>query len=553
MRGAEVLVQRLQAAGVSHVSVLCGNGLGPFLSAAKRAGLRLADVRNEQAASYMADAYARLTGRVGVCAVSSGIAHANAIAGLLNARFDGAPVLLLTGACDSRNLGRGAFQDVDQVEMVRSVCRHVELVTRPERISPALDEAVAAATTGRPAPVHLTVSMDALVGDVDEAAEGPPVPSGEVRHHASGDADLVREAVRMIAAAERPIIVAGTGVFYARGGVALQRFAELTGAPIVTPIWDRGVVAAPSDFFLGVVGAMSGEPGLLESADLILLAGAQVDYRVRYMDRPPLRDDLRTIRVDVSPEALRQGIEADIGILGGPGTVFEQLAEAWQSGGEGQKADWLNQARECHTRFYERWARPPDMDQRPMIGAHVVHSLRAALTDETVFLVDGGNIGQWAHMVLCADRYPSNWLTCGASGVVGWGFPGACAARLAFPDRPVLLLSGDGAAAFGIAELESASRQRLPFVAVVADDRAWGIVVSGEKATQGFTTVSELGNVDYVNVAKGFGAYAVRAESPSEIVAEVQEGFRRQDKPTVVHVPIAVRAPTDRTRSLATT
>ena len=116
-----------------------------------------------------------------------------------------------------------------------------------------------------------------------------------------------------------------------------------------------------------------------------------------------------------------------------------------------------------------------------------------------------------------------------------------------------MLLSGDGAACFGIAELESASRQHIPFVAVIADDSAWGIVASGEMGSQGFTTVSELGDVDYVGVARGFGAYAVRAESPDEIVAAVQEGFRRQDRPTVVHVPIAVRGPADESSSPATT
>jgi len=184
-----------------------------------------------------------------------------------------------------------------------------------------------------------------------------------------------------------------------------------------------------------------------------------------------------------------------------------------------------------------------------MTGVHIVEALRAVLTEDPVFLIDGGNIGQWAHMALCCDRYPAGWLTCGASGVVGWGVPGAMAARLAFPDRPVLLLSGDGAIGFGIVELASASCQEVPFVAVVADDQAWGIVASGQRRSYGFTVASELGSaevrrVDYAQVAEGFGAQAMRVERPEEIAQAVRDGFE-SGRPTLIHVPIARGGPAD--------
>jgi acetolactate synthase-1/2/3 large subunit len=166
------------------------------------------------------------------------------------------------------------------------------------------------------------------------------------------------------------------------------------------------------------------------------------------------------------------------------------------------------------------------------------------MTDETIFLVDGGNIGHWAHMMLCRDRYPSHWLTCGASGVVGWGVPGAMAARLAYPDRPVLLLSGDGAIGFGIAELSSAVSQSLPFVVVVADDQAWGIVASGQMRYQGCTIASQLGPVDYVQVAQGLGARGVRVTDPQDLPEAVRQGHD-SCQPTLIHVPIGPGGPTD--------
>lgn len=545
MRGADLLVRELQARGVPFVPVLCGNGLNPFLVAAAQAGLRLVDMRNEQAASYLADAYARLTGRVGVCAVSSGVAHVNAFAGLLNAYYDGAPVLLITGASPSAYLGRGAFQDLDQVALAQPLCKRAELVTCPSRLPQAVHEAFAAATTGRPGPVHLTIPVDVLEAEVDEAeVKSPFSRRGEVSHQAAGESHLVCEAAKMLAEAQHPLLVAGSGLFYAHGGDALQQFAQLTHIPVVTPIWDRGVVNGPWVEFLGVIGAASGEPRLLEEADVIFLVGARVDYRVRYLDSPPLRKGVRLLRVEVEAAELHQGVEPDLALLGDPRTVLQQLTEAWQRRGYAGHDGWLAEARQRHQQFYARWSQPPTSPQGLMTGAHIVHALRALITEEMLFLIDGGNIGQWAHLVLCCDRYPAQWLTCGASAVVGWGVPGAMAARLTFPDRPVLLLSGDGAITFAIAELECALRQNLPFVVVVADDRAWGIVVSGQRRAYPFTVASEFGAVDYAQVAEGFGARGVRAERPEEIASAVREGFA-SGQPTLIHVPIARGGPTD--------
>jgi acetolactate synthase-1/2/3 large subunit len=178
-----------------------------------------------------------------------------------------------------------------------------------------------------------------------------------------------------------------------------------------------------------------------------------------------------------------------------------------------------------------------------MTGQHLVEALRPVLTDDMIFLIDGGNIGQWAHVLLW-DRYPGHWLTCGASGVVGWGLPGAIAAKLLHPDRPVLLLSGDGAIGFTIAELEIAVRHQVPIVVVVADDQAWGIVASGQKRSLGEPIASLLGPVDYAKVAQGFGARGVVVEKPQELTAAARQALA-SGRPTVIEVPLALLGPTD--------
>lgn len=548
MNGAQALVALLQQMQVPFLAALCGNGLDPLLVAANEAGLRVVDARNEQAAAYMADAYARLTGRLGVCAVSSGVAHVNALAGVTNAYYDGAPMLLISGASPSDTLGRGGFQDLDQVALAAPVTKHAELVTEAARIPIALRQAVGAACGGRPGPVHLTITLDALEG---ELPPGAPQRVGRLpgvaTARAAGDPGEMAHALALLANARRPLIVAGSCVFYAQAGEALRDFSWQTATPVVVPIWDRGVVDVPWLTYMGVIGAASGEPDLLAQADLVLLLGASVDYRVAYLDAPPLRHDVKVIRVQADARHLFQGVMPDVAILGDAGTVLEHWGDMWAAGDLAPHTAWLDQAHEIYEAFYQRWWESDDAPQGLMTGGDLVAALEAALASldpEPVLLIDGGNIGQWAHMRLASRRYPSHWLTCGASGVVGWGVPGAMAARLACPERPVVLLSGDGALGFGLVEFESAARQGLPFVCVVADDSAWGIVASGQERRCGRRLSADLGPVDYAGVAQALGARGVRAETSEALQAALCEAVALRE-PTLIQVPIACGGPAD--------
>jgi len=345
----------------------------------------------------------------------------------------------------------------------------------------------------------------------------------------------------MLARSDRPLVVAGSGVFYARGEEALGRLAAAMGAPLVTPIWDRGCVSRPMPEFLGVIGAASGGPALLADADCIVLAGTRVDYRVGYMKPPSISAKARVVRIDGVPGELNQGVRPDVGLLGDPAAVLAQLGDEWQRRGLVPRADWLREAQERNARYRARWTKPPAAAQ--MTGHHLVEALRPVLTDDMLFLIDGGNIGQWAHVLLW-DRYPGHWLTCGASAVVGWGLPGAIGAKLLYPDRPVLLLSGDGAIGFTIAELETAVRHRVPIVVVVADDQAWGIVASGQKRSLGEPIASLLGPVDYAKVAEGFGARGICARTPEEVTAAARRALGAGE-PTVIEVPLAILGPAD--------
>ncbi len=546
MTGADLLARQLKALGVPFVGTLCGNGLDHFFAAAKRQGLRLVDVRNEQACGYMADAVGRLTRRLGVCAVSSGVAHVNALTGVLNAWYDGAPMLLLTGASETPTAGMGNFQDLDQVALARPICKLAQRVDRPERIALAVHEANALATSGRPGPVHLTIPGDVLNAKVREAdvqrwLNGIDPSPGANGAKAFGDAEAIRCAVDHLTKAQKPLLIAGSGLFYANGEEPLRSLAAGVGLPVMTPIWDRGCVTRPMPEYLGVLGAASGGPAVLAEADVILMVGARVDYRLGYMKPPAIAPKAKVVRIDRDPEELLQGIQPDVGILGDCGVVLRQLCEEWQRRHLAPRPAWLKETQERNRRFRARWAKAPAAP--PMTGQHIVESIRPVLTDDTMFMIDGGNIGQWAHMLLW-DRYPGHWLTCGASAVVGWGLPGAIAAKLLYPEKPVILLSGDGSIGFTMAEFEIAVRHKVPIVVIVADDQAWGIVVSGQKRSLGEPIGSLLGPVDYVKVAQGFGARGVFVDKPEELTPAIRQALA-SGQPTMIEVPCAVGGPAD--------
>lgn len=294
----------------------------------------------------------------------------------------------------------------------------------------------------------------------------------------------------MLAAAERPLIIAGSGLYYRRAGAAFEDFLERSPIPCVVPIWDRGVIDRRLDAFLGVIGASSGGPRLLADADCIVMAGAVPDYRVGFLQPPDVRADARIVYFE------------------GP----------WERVEARSPAAWMQEARRRRDEFRR------GVDAR---GAeHILAALRETLTDDACLLIDGGNIGQWAHQLLC-DRYPSTWLSNGRSGAVGWGIGAAMGARLAYPEKPVVLLSGDGAFTFNLSDLESAVRQRLHFVALVADNQGFGIMEAG------------LGPVDFARAAESLGARGVTIERPDQIRPALVEALG-QAAVTVIHVPIEV-------------
>jgi len=532
--GAELFVQCLRNQGVEWASALCGNGLNDILAACHAAGIRVIDTRNEQTAAYMAESWGRLSGRVGVCLASSGVAHANALAGVVNAYFDGAPMLLVTGAGPRRTAGAGHFQDLDHVSLAAPVCKFAQVIDAAERIPELVHRAFAAALSGRPGPVHLTFPMDVQ----QRATAAPPAPAAVAPVGAAPGREAVRRALELFAAARRPVLVAGSGVYYAGAQTALLEFAAAWALPIMVPIWDRGCVPAPCAEFMGVTGAASGDPRVLADADLLVLVGAELDYRTGY-GRPGPGGKL--VRIQADPARLAHG-RADLDIVADPGAALRALDEAAAAHSLAGYEPWLAEACQRRDEFMAAVRASARRDGEALHALDLIDAIAAELPAEAVLIVDGGNIGQWFHQTLGRRQYPGHWLTCGASGVVGFGVGAAMAAGAGFPRRPVVLLSGDGAATFTLTDLERAAGQQLPFVMIVADDQRWGIVETGQLARYGAALSSRLGEIDFATLADSLGAIGARATTATQLRAALRQGLAER-RPVVIHAPICGGSP----------
>jgi len=535
MNGAQWLVKTLRERGVEYVFVLCGNGLNPFLDACLDFDMKVIDTRNEQSASYMADTWGRMTGKIGVVAVSSGPGHTNALTGLANAAWDGGPMLLISGCSSQRNRGMDNFQELDQVGMAKPVCKYANMVHHIDVLENETNTALETAISGRPGAVHLTIPVDVFSAQIDKSKLiAGNKKSAQVEQNLSGDIELVHDAAKMLAEAKKPFIIVGSGAFYSNAGSALTEFASLTNIPILSHIWDRGCVEQVIPQYFGITNQeLNGAYPKLSEADVVLTLGARVDYRLNY-GRPNLfSKDVLWIRVDIDEAEINRTVPADIGIVGDCQSVLKQITEETKQLDDYSHDKWFNEVSKSHSELLEKCKNYGKENVWPLPSIRICREIKEFIKDDITFLIDGGNIGRWAHMTLF-DRHPSFWFTCGASGVVGWGIPGAISAKLARPEKPLLLLSGDGAAGFTISELETALRFNTTFVMIVAHDGAWGIVADGQPEDR--CVASKFGEIRFDQVAKAIGAQGVFIEEPNDLAPSIKDALNK-DTVTLIHVP----------------
>ncbi len=525
INGGEMVARVLKTAGVRELFTLHGGHLDPILEACNRYDFRIIDVRHEQAAGHMADGWARVTGRVGVCAVTAGPGTTDAVTAVANAYLDCVPMLVLGGRSPLMDDETLPLQGMPQLEMMRPITKWSRTVYHPQRIAEFTAMALRQATTGRPGPVYLELPIDVLFGGVDEERmvwperfipQAPPAAQPEA----------VEQAVEWLAAAERPAIMAGGGVWFAGAAAELREFAELTRTPVFANAKARGAV--PEDEDLGFNGFTVMVSGVVQERagppDLILVLGARLGMFTggRRSILPP---GARIIQADIEPEEIGRNREAHLGITGDCREVLRQMIATAKTRRWPSRDAWLDALRAARETRAQAFAHVLEGDATPIHPHRLAHDIASSLSNEAIVVADGGEAADWIGSAIRL-RKPGCFLSHGYLGCLGVGLPFGAAAKLAFPDRQVLVVTGDGSVGLNFAEFDTFVRHNLPVVTVIFNDKAWGMSKHGQQIMfQGRTVATELGLVRYEKAAEGFGCHAELVERPEEIRPALERAF----------------------------
>ncbi len=519
--GGELLARTLARAGVTEVFALHGGHLDAFLVACDGHGIRLTDTRHEAAAGHAADGYARITTRLGVCAVTAGPGFANVMPAIVNAYLDGVPVLFLAGAAPLREDETNPLQGgIDQVAMAAPVSKWAYRISRTERIPELVELAIRKATSGKPGPVMIELPIDVLFAPVAEdrvryadnfRVDAAPAP---------GPAAIAR-CVDLLKAAERPVAMIGGGARFSNCTAELAAFAEHTAIPVFCNNKAFGMLPPDHPQFGGTFNALAATRAAgLDPPDTVLMLGARFGLFTGGRSEAIVPEAAAIVQVNIEAGDIGRLRNVTLPIVA---DVRETLAALDAALDGVTLPDWRAWSaavcglRHGMARLYDGWREPAGGPVHPY---HAVKAIAEACPPETLFVGDGGESSLWIQHVARVHT-PGGLLTHGYLGCLGIGPGMAIGAQRAFPDRPVVLVTGDGSAGFHIQEFETMVRHGLPVITVILNNQAWGMSWHGQRAMFGHnrTVITRLEDSDYEQVCVAFGGRGERAGSVAEIRA----------------------------------
>ncbi|MBI4235815.1 MAG: thiamine pyrophosphate-binding protein [Chloroflexi bacterium] len=534
MTGGQALVAALKAEGVEVVFGLPGAQIMHLFDAFHGdRDISLITPRHEQTTTFMADGYARTTGRVGVALVVPGPGVLNAGAGLATAFSASSPVLLIAGQVDSAVIGKemGALHDVhDQLDIVRTMTKWCARVLRVEEIPGAVHEAMRQLKTGRPRPVEIEVPPDVL------AAQAPvELLEAEAYPRARAAAGAIRQAAELLSAARHPLIWAGGGVLRSGATAELTALAELLGAPVMTTAEGKGAVDERHPLSAGALSFGWGPAqDIVPPADVILAVGTRLSFPPQAPWAP--KASQRLINLNADAREFGKTYPAAVGLEADAQAALRQLLEALR--GRERHSQW-GPAEAARARAGLR-----DRVQRVAASQlSFMERLRVALPEDTILISGVTTLAQWSGLAFPVYR-PDGYVTASYMGTLGYGFPTGLGAKVGNPDRPVVVLSGDGGFLYAGAELATAVRYGINTVTVVFRDNAYGSSKFDQMNRFGGRVIgTELLNPDFVALARAFGARGVRVEGLDAAPEAIAKALRVKGKPTVIEVPIETVTP----------
>lgn len=542
MNGARLLVRGLKQEGVEQIFSLSGDHINSIYDACLDYHIRIIDTRHEAAAALMAEAWTRATRRPGVFVVTGGPGHTNALTGLASAFLQGVPVVGISGAPESFHQGRGAFQELDQLSLVTPITKWAAVVTDPKRIPEHVTTAFRQATSGRPGPVHLTLPVDIL----SREAGDPPLPPREGEISPPGEppaAELIDKALHLLRQAERPVVIAGSGAWWAQAGPELERFVELTQIPLFTLGLSRGLVSDEHPLCFGyadpVLNAVAVE---FVHADVICILGKRVDYRLAFGGTRVFHPGARIVQVDIHSAEIGRNRDVEVGFVADVRAFLTECLGRIE--GPWPEQPWVHHLSTVGRSWRAKLQAAEASNEVPIHPLRLCRDLREVLPPEATIAIDAGDFLQWARIGLPARR-PGRWMRLGPLGALGASIPFGIGAKVARPQEPVVVVTGDGGFAMHGFELHTALRHDLPIVVVIGNDGAMGMEKQIQTALYGPDRVvgCELGVVRYEKVVEALGGHGVFVERPDEIRPALLQALAA-GRPACVNVRMrGVRSP----------
>ena len=514
--GGHLAAAALRAEGVTHLFTLSGGHIAPIYDGCVDEGIRIVDFRHEQAAAHAADGWARVTGRPGVAAVTAGPGVTDSVTGIANAMYANSPMLVFGGKSPLGELEMGSLQDMDHVTLVRSITKWARTCWETGRIADYVTEAFRHATAGRTGPVFLDIPLDV---QFNVWPSGYEIPEGyRTEAKPLGDPDHIEKAARLLSEAEHPIVFAGAGVRWSEAHQALAALAGALKVPVFLNSLGRGCLPPDHPSFFSAARKFA-----LAKCDVVLALGVDWDFRLGFGRRLP--EGVRVVQVDVDGAHIGRNRPIDVGIVGDPGKVIEQLLA--HGAGAAEEPSWTAEVRDEERRLVAEAREGMESDAVPIHPQRFAREIRDFLDRDAIVVGDGGDIVGISASIISA-RHPGHWLDPGPFGCLGVGPSFALAARLAKPDKQVLVVYGDGSFGLNAMEYESAIRQDIPFVGVIGNDGAWGQIKVAQEALygEGNAPAAVLSQeAGYERMVEGLGGYGQRITDPKEIRPALSRAF----------------------------
>ncbi|MFH1700575.1 MAG: acetolactate synthase large subunit [Candidatus Zixiibacteriota bacterium] len=529
MNASEIFVNCLKNEGVEYIFGLPGEENIAFLEAVRKSDIKFISTRHEQTAGFMADVWGRLTGKAGVCLATIGPGATNLVTAIADAYLDRSPLVAITGQASTDRLHKESHQHIDIVSMFRPITKWNTQITRGEIIPESVRKAFKIAQTEKPGATHLELPEDIAQCDVKDHCD--VIPSRKVRRPAV-DYKAASQAVEMIKAAKKPLILCGNGAIRKRASKQLKLFLDKVNIAVTNTFMAKGAARWDYEYNLLTIGLQARDhvTCAFEEADLIICIGYDlVEYSPQFWNP---NKDKKVIHIDFTEAEVDEYYHPEVELIADIAGTLWELNERF-NGTEQDKGAWAAKYRKLIMNDIHEFDNDVSFPAKPQ---KLIGDIRSVMDDDDILISDVGAHKMWIARMYIA-KSPNSCIISNGFASMGIALPGAMAAKIVYPEKKILTVCGDGGFMMNVQDLETAVRLKLPIVIMIWNDNGYGLIEWKQKNQFGHAFGTSVGNPDFVKLAESFGAVGMRAEKTEDVRTMLEKAFT-MDKPVVLEVPV---------------